>query len=79
MCWAYWKSATLRSTFILVAQSAAQTRYQKQRTMLATGIYEQIINRLFKQKLDQVDTERFYIGKKAISKEDAVNILSKYL
>ena len=47
--------------------------------MLATGVYEQIINRLFKQKLDQVDTERFYIGKKAISKEDAVNILSKYL
>lgn len=47
--------------------------------MLATGIYEQIINRLFRQKLDQVDTERFYIGKKAISKGDAVNILSKYL
>ena len=47
--------------------------------MLATGVYEQIINCLFKQKLDQVDTERFYIGKKAISKEDAVNILSKYL
>ena len=47
--------------------------------MIATGIYEQIINRLFKQKLDQVDTERFYIGKKAISKGDAINILSKYL
>ncbi len=44
-----------------------------------TGVYEQIINRLFKQKLDKVDTDRFYIGKKSISKGDAVNILSKYL
>ncbi len=47
--------------------------------MIATGLYEQIINRLFKQKLDNVDTDRFYIGKKSISKEDAVHILSKYL
>lgn len=46
---------------------------------ISTGIYEQIINRLFKIKLDEVDTERFYIGKKQISKNDAVNILSKYL
>ena len=47
--------------------------------MIKTGVYEQIINRLFKQKLDKVDTDRFYIGKKAISKGDAVNILTKYL
>lgn len=46
---------------------------------ISTGIYEQIINRLFKIKLEEVDTERFYIGKKHISKNDAVNILSKYL
>ena len=47
--------------------------------MMKTGVYEQIINRLFKQKLDKVDTDRFYVGKKAISKGDAVNILTKYL
>ena len=48
-------------------------------TSISTGIYEQIINRLFQLKLDKVDTERFYIGKKIISKDDAVHILSKYL
>ncbi len=47
--------------------------------MIATGVYEQIINQLFKLKLKHVDTERFYIGKRSISKGDAVNILSKYL
>lgn len=46
---------------------------------LHTGIYEQIINRLFKLKLDEVDAERFYIGKKCIAKDDAIKILSKYL
>ncbi len=46
---------------------------------IATGVYEQIINRLFQLKLNEVDTERFYIGKKLISKDDAVHILSKYL
>lgn len=44
-----------------------------------TGVYEQIINRLFKLKLNEVDAGRFYIGKKLISKDDAVHILSKYL
>ena len=48
-------------------------------TSISTGVYEQIINRLFQLKLDKVDTERFYIGKKIISKDDAVHILSKYL
>ena len=46
---------------------------------ISTGIYEQIINRLFQLKLNQVDSERFYIGKKPIEKDDAVKILSKYL
>lgn len=46
---------------------------------ISTGIYEQIINRLFKLKLEKVDTERFYIGKKPIAKEEAIRILSKYL
>lgn len=47
-----------------------------QDTNIQTGVYEQIINRLFRLKLDRVDTERFFIGKKAISKDDAVHILS---
>lgn len=46
---------------------------------IPTGIYEQIINHLFKMKLDEVDSERFYIGKKPITKEEAIHILSKYL
>ena len=46
---------------------------------LSTGVYEQIINRLFQSKLERVDTRRFYIGKKQIAKDDAVCILSKYL
>ena len=46
---------------------------------ISTGVYEQIINQLFKIKLDEIDEERFYIGKKSISKSDAVHILSKYL
>lgn len=46
---------------------------------IQTGVYEQIINRLFLLKLNEVDADRFYIGKKQITKDDAVNILSKYL
>lgn len=46
---------------------------------IPTGVYEQIINRLFNLKLSRMDAERFYIGKKQISKDDAVHILSKYL
>lgn len=44
-----------------------------------TGVYEQIINRLFRLKLDEVDVDRFFIGKKQITKDDAIHILSKYL
>ena len=50
-----------------------------QNTNISTGVYEQIINRLFLLKLNKVDAERFYIGKKLISKDDAVHILSKYV
>jgi len=46
---------------------------------IQTGVYEQIINRLFQSKLKETDADRFYIGKKQITKDDAVNILSKYL
>lgn len=48
-----------------------------QNPIISTGVYEQIINRLFKLKLDEVDADRFFIGKKKITKEDAVHILSK--
>ena len=37
---------------------------------IPTGVYEQIINRLFNLKLSRMDAERFYIGKKQISKDD---------
>ncbi|MCR5138563.1 MAG: DUF3427 domain-containing protein [Bacteroidaceae bacterium] len=46
---------------------------------IPTGVYEQIINRLIQLKLNEVDANRFYIGKKQIAKDDAVHILSKYL
>ena len=46
---------------------------------IQTGIYEQVITRLFQLKLKEVDANRFYIGKKHITKDDAVYILSKYL
>ena len=48
-------------------------------SIIQPGIYEQIINRLFQLKLKEVDANRFYIGKKPITKDDAVHILSKYL
>ncbi len=35
-------------------------------TNIPTGVYDQIINRLFQQKLNEVDSHRFYIGKKPI-------------
>ncbi len=38
---------------------------------IPTGVYELIINRLI--QLNKVDTNRFYIGKKQIDKDEAVN------
>lgn len=46
---------------------------------LYTGIYEQIINKLFHQKIMSVDREQFYVGERALTKDDAVHLLSKYL
>lgn len=43
------------------------------------GIYEQIINQLFKVKLEQVDEGQFYIGKKPIDKDNVAEYLSQYL
>lgn len=44
-----------------------------------TGIYEQIINQLFRTKLERYDKETYYIGKKTIGKEEAILYLSRYL
>jgi superfamily II DNA or RNA helicase/HKD family nuclease len=43
------------------------------------GIYEQIINQLFRIKLEKVDTQRYYIGKEPITKDNAAALLSQYL
>ncbi len=46
---------------------------------LDTGIYEQIINRLFKDKLEIEDLKHYYIGKKPINRENVAVYLSQYL
>ncbi|MGI6231634.1 MAG: DUF3427 domain-containing protein [Prevotella sp.] len=43
------------------------------------GVYEQIINRLFRLKLEKVDSQRYFIGKEPITKDNAASILSQYL
>lgn len=43
------------------------------------GIYERIINQLFRAKLDGLDSQRFYIGESVIKPKDAANYLSRYL
>lgn len=43
------------------------------------GIYEQIINQLFRIKLEKVDNQRYYIGKEPITKDNAASLLSQYL
>ena len=40
---------------------------------ISTGIYEQIINQLFKIKLDEIDEERFYIELFAQSLDYRIN------
>lgn len=46
---------------------------------LYTGLYEQIINQLFEEKLKQEDIGRYYIGKKPIDKSNVASYLSQYL
>jgi len=43
------------------------------------GIYEQIINQLFEQKLSSLDKTRFYIGERHIQKDEVAKLLSMYL
>ena len=43
------------------------------------GIYEQIINQLFEEKISSIDQNRFYIGKRVIKKDEVAKLLSMYL
>lgn len=43
------------------------------------GIYEQIINQLFEEKISAIDKTRFYIGERAIDRQEVAKLLSMYL
>lgn len=43
------------------------------------GIYEQIINQLFEEKISSIDHSRFYIGERLIKKDEVAKLLSMYL
>jgi len=47
--------------------------------MQNTGIYEQLINKLVSDKLEALDTSKFYCKKSEIEKSEASTILSQYL
>lgn len=47
--------------------------------MMELGLYEQIITKLFESKLEQIDNQNYYIGKKQINKSNVANYLSRYL
>ena len=47
--------------------------------MIELGLYEQIINKLFEIKLEQLDSKRYYIGKKQIDSSNVAKYLSRYL
>lgn len=43
------------------------------------GIYEQIINKLFEEKIASVDRNRFFVGERAIDRKEVAKLLSMYL
>lgn len=47
--------------------------------MIELGLYEQIINKLFEVKLEQLDSKRYYIGKRQIDTSNVAKYLSRYL
>lgn len=47
--------------------------------MLKKGIYEQIINQLFRAKLAEYNSASYYVGEKIIDREEAIIHLSRYL
>ena len=46
---------------------------------MKVGIYEQIINQLFEEKLSSLDKTRFYIGERVIERCEVAKLLSMYL
>ena len=47
--------------------------------VLKQGIYEQIINQLFEEKISSIDRTRFYIGERSVEKSEVAKLLSMYL
>jgi len=43
------------------------------------GVYQQLINQLFKIKLDSLDRDRFYVGTKVLDRDEAVEYLARYM
>ena len=43
------------------------------------GIYEQILNQLFEEKISSIDHTRFFIGERVIKKHEVAKLLSMYL
>jgi len=43
------------------------------------GIYEQIINQLFEEKIASIDREQFYIGERTIERHEVAKLLAMYL
>lgn len=43
------------------------------------GIYEQIINHLFEEKMSSIDLDRFYVGERFIKRDEVAKLLSMYL
>ena len=43
------------------------------------GIYEQIINQLFEEKIASIDREQFYIGERSIERHEVAKLLAMYL
>ena len=47
--------------------------------MIELGLYEQIINKLFETKLDELNHQDFFIGRRSITKDNIAKYLSRYL
>lgn len=48
-------------------------------TQITTGVYEQIINQLFAEKLRSFDGKDYFIGKRQVKSKDAADYLSRYM
>jgi len=43
------------------------------------GIYEQIINQLFEEKIASIDRKHFYLGERPINRHEVAKVLAMYL